>query len=413
MTRPGLVRSSVTFSLAKYYEPGEIDLARKIRVGVLFGGQSSEHEVSLASARSVLRAIDPDKYDAVPIGITKKGTWLTSGDPMAQLRAGGQGDASALEAGSSVFASDPSGGGRAEIVEIMPSKGGSRELTARLGQALDVIFPVLHGPYGEDGTVQGMLALTGIPYVGSEVLGSAAGMDKITMKSVFRDSGLPVASYVGVTRAEWERDHVGVQARAERLMQYPMFAKPSNMGSSVGVGKIHGPQEFATAVDLAARYDRRIVIEQGLDARECECGVLGNDAPEASVVGEVVPGNEFYDYRAKYVDDNSDLVIPAQIPGKLAEEIRHLSVEAFKALDCAGMARVDFFVARDLSQVWISELNTIPGFTRISMYPKLWEASGVPYPELIDRLIALAFERHQDRVRNKQALDDIGGALEV
>lgn len=388
-------------------------MARKIRVGVLFGGQSSEHEVSLASARSVLHAIDPDKYEVVPIGITKKGAWVTSGDPMAQLRAGGQSDVAALEAGSSVFATDPSGGGRAEIVEIMPGKRGSRELTARLGEALDVIFPVLHGPYGEDGTVQGMLALTGIPYVGSEVLGSAVGMDKITMKSVFRDHGLPVAPYLGVTRAEWERNHASVQMRAERLMPYPMFAKPSNMGSSVGVGKVHGPEKFAAAVDLAARYDRRIIIEQGLDARECECGVLGNDVPEASVVGEVVPGNEFYDYRAKYVDDNSDLVIPAKIPDDLSEEIRRLSVEAFKVLDCAGMARVDFFVARDLSQVWINELNTIPGFTRISMYPKLWEASGVSYPELIGRLIELAFERHEDRVRNKQALDDVGSALEV
>jgi D-alanine-D-alanine ligase len=380
---------------------------------VLFGGQSSEHEVSLASARSVLRAIDPDKYEVVPIGITKKGAWLTSGDPMAQLRAGGQGLVPALESGSSVFATDPSGGGRAEIVEIMPGKAGSRELTARLGQPLDVIFPVLHGPYGEDGTVQGMLALMGIPYVGSEVLGSAAGMDKITMKSVFRDHALPVAPYLGITRGEWERDPADVQARAERLMQYPMFAKPSNMGSSVGVGKIHAPTEFASAVDLAARYDRRILIEQGLDARECECGVLGNDAPVASVVGEIIPGNEFYDYRAKYVDDNSDLVIPAQIPDKLAEEIRRISVEAFKALDCAGMARVDFFLERDLSQVWLNELNTIPGFTRISMYPKLWEATGVPYPDLIDRLITLAFERHEDRVRNKQALDDIGSALDV
>jgi len=379
----------------------------------LFGGQSSEHEVSLASARSVLRAIDPDKYEVVPIGITKKGAWVTSGDPMAHLRAGGQGDVRTLESGSSVFATDPTGGGRAEIVEIMPGKSGSRELTARLGEALDVIFPVLHGPYGEDGTVQGMLALTGIPYVGSEVLGSAVGMDKITMKSVFRDHGLPVAPYLGVTRADWEHDLAGVQTRAERLMQYPMFAKPSNMGSSVGVGKIHGPEEFAEAITLAARYDRRIIIEQGLDARECECGVLGNDAPEASVVGEVVPGNEFYDYRAKYVDDNSDLVIPARIPDNLAEEIRRLSVEAFRALDCAGMARVDFFVARDLSQVWINELNTIPGFTRISMYPKLWEASGVSYPDLIGRLIELAFERHEERVRNKQALDDVGSALEV
>jgi D-alanine-D-alanine ligase len=333
---------------------------------------------------------------------------------MTQLRAGGkQIENASPDATSPVLAHAASTDDRAEIVEIKQGRGGADLMTARVVDTLDVIFPVLHGPYGEDGTVQGMLALTGIPYVGSEVLGSAAGMDKILMKSVFRDHGLPVAPYLGTTRAEWERDPAGVQMRAERLMQYPMFAKPSNMGSSVGVGKIHDPEEFAAAIDLAARYDRRIIIEQGVDGRECECGVLGNDAPEASVVGEVVPGNEFYDYRAKYIDDNSDLVIPAQIPDDVAAEIRRLSVAAFKALDCAGMARVDFFVERASSQVWINELNTIPGFTRISMYPKLWEASGVPYAELIDRLIALAFERHEDRVRNKKALDDVGSTLDV
>jgi D-alanine-D-alanine ligase len=278
---------------------------------------------------------------------------------------------------------------------------------------LDVIFPVLHGPYGEDGTVQGMLALAGIPYVGSEVLGSAVGMDKITMKAVFRAYGLPVAPYVFTTRAEWERDPAGVRRRVEQALGYPVFAKPSNMGSSVGVSKIHGPEEFAAALDLANKYDRRILIEQGLDAREFECAVLGNDQPEASVVGEVVPGNEFYDYRAKYIDDNSELIMPAQIPDGLAQEIRRLSLEAFKAVDAAGMARVDFFVERDLSKVWLNELNTIPGFTRISMYPKLWEASGVSYSELIDRLIELAMERQGDRVRNRQALDDVGGDLSV
>ncbi len=386
-------------------------MARKIRVGVLFGGQSSEHEVSLASARSVLRAMDPEKYDIVPIGITKRGVWLTTGDPLAQLRAGTSGELPSPPSGSSLIAPDPQGEGRAEIVEIVPGKNGMTEMTARVGERLDVIFPVLHGPYGEDGTVQGALALAGIPYIGSEVLGSAVGMDKITMKSLFRDHGLPVPPYTSTSRAEWERDPHDVQERAERLLHYPMFAKPSNMGSSVGVSKIHTPEEFADAVTLAARYDRRVLIEQGLDARECECAVLGNDAPQASVVGEVVPGNEFYDYRAKYVDDNSDLIIPARIPDHLAEEIRRLSVRAFTALDCAGMARVDFFVERDLSQVWINELNTIPGFTRISMYPKLWEASGISYSELIDRLIELAFERHQDRHVSKKALDDLGTDL--
>jgi D-alanine-D-alanine ligase len=381
-------------------------LGRKIRVGVLFGGQSSEHEVSLASARSVMAAMDPDKYEVVPIGITKVGAWLTSGDPMALLRAGGVESTS-----TALLAPDLSGQGHAEIVQINPGKSGA--FSASAGRALDVIFPVLHGPYGEDGTVQGMLELAGIPYIGAGVLGSAVGMDKGLMKDVFRAVGLPVAPYVVALRHRWEREPAAVQAEAEKALGYPMFAKPSNMGSSVGVSKIHGPEEFAAAMNTAARYDRRIVIEKGLDAREMECAVLGNDRPEASVVGEIVPGNEFYDYRAKYVDDNSDLIIPAEIPKRVSDEIRRVSVEAFRAVDAAGMARVDFFVERDLSAVWLNELNTIPGFTRISMYPKLWQASGVSYPELIDRLIELALERHEDRRRNKQALDDVGSDLNV
>ncbi|HET9495847.1 MAG TPA: D-alanine--D-alanine ligase family protein [Chloroflexia bacterium] len=381
-------------------------MGRKIRVGVLFGGQSSEHEVSLASARSVMAAMDPDKYEVVPIGITKAGAWLTSGDPMAQLRAGAVDSTS-----TALLAPDLSGQGHAAIVQINPGESGAFSATG--GRALDVIFPVLHGPYGEDGTVQGMLELASIPYVGAGVLGSAVGMDKGVMKDVFRASGLPVAPYVVALRHRWEREPQTVQAEVEKALGYPMFAKPSNMGSSVGVSKIHGPEEFAAAMDTAARYDRRIVIEKGLDAREMECAVLGNDRPEASVVGEIVPGNEFYDYRAKYVDDNSDLIIPAEIPKRVSEEIRRISVEAFRAVDAAGMARVDFFVERDLSAVWLNELNTIPGFTRISMYPKLWQASGVSYPELIDRLIELALERHEDRRRNRQALDEVGSDLNV
>ncbi len=368
----------------------------KIRVGVLFGGQSSEHEVSLASARSVMSALDPQKYEVVPIGITKGGAWLTSGDPMQALQDGEQ--------------THPAGG----EVELVPFSGlPGVQVGAEAGKPLDLMFPVLHGPYGEDGTVQGMLELAGVPYVGAGVLGSALGMDKGVMKSLFIADGLPVAPYLCVTRAGWEADPAGVQSTAEEKLLYPMFAKPANMGSSVGIGKIHGPEEFSRAVHDAARYDRRIIIEQGLDARECECAVLGNDRPVASVVGEIVPGNEFYDYRAKYVDDNSDLIIPALLPEHTAEEIRQIAVAAFQAIDCAGMARVDFFVARDLSAVWINEINTIPGFTRISMYPKLWEASGLPYSQLLDRLIALALERHKDRLRNKTALLEAGDALDV
>jgi D-alanine-D-alanine ligase len=272
---------------------------------------------------------------------------------------------------------------------------------------------VLHGPNGEDGTIQSLLETAGIPYVGAGVLGSAVSMDKDVMKSVFVARGLPVLPYVCFTRSEWADDPGSIQRAAEAKLTYPMFSKPANMGSSVGVSKVHGPDEFASAVAAAAKYDRKIVIEQGVDARECECGVLGNDRPEASVVGEIVPGNEFYDYRAKYVDDNSDLIIPAKLPAHITREVRRLSVAAFKAVDASGMARVDFFVAKDLSSVWVNEINTIPGFTRISMYPKLWEASGVPYPELIDRLVQLAIERFADRQLNKQALDELGGDLQV
>lgn len=385
-------------------------MSRKIRIGILFGGQSNEHEVSLASARSVMKAIDPEKYEVVPIGITKRGQWLASGDPMAALRSGV--DSDGVPRLASMLAPDPSGSGRAELVQLTPDSRGALALSGAT-PPLDVIFPVLHGPNGEDGTIQGLLETAGIPYVGAGVLGSAVSMDKDVMKSVFIARGLPVLPYVCFTRSEWADDPGSIQRAAEAKLTYPMFSKPANMGSSVGVSKVHGPDEFASAVAAAAKYDRKIVIEQGVDARECECGVLGNDRPEASVVGEIVPGNEFYDYRAKYVDDNSDLIIPAKLPAHITREVRRLSVAAFKAVDASGMARVDFFVAKDLSSVWVNEINTIPGFTRISMYPKLWEASGVPYPELIDRLVQLAIERFADRQLNKQALDELGGDLQV
>lgn len=368
-------------------------MAGKIRVGVLFGGQSSEHEVSLASARSVMSALDAEKYEVVPIGITKRGAWLTSGDPMRRLRSGSD----AVEDSAGVSAALP--------LDIVGE--------GKSGKLLDVVFPILHGPYGEDGTVQGLLELAGVPYVGAGVLGSAVGMDKAVMKQVFIAQGLPVVPFVHVTRREWQRDPDAVRRNAEEQLLYPMFAKPANMGSSVGVGKIHGPEDFAAALDNAAKYDRRIIIEQGVDARECECAVLGNDDPQASVVGEIVPGNEFYDYSAKYVDSNSALFIPADLPPNISEEIRRISIEAFRAVDASGMSRVDFFVARDLSAVWLNEINTIPGFTRISMYPKLWEASGLTYPALLDRLIELAIERHGDRMQSKAALADVVGELDV
>lgn len=386
-------------------------MSKKIRVGVLFGGRSSEHEVSLASAKSVMRAMDPEKYEVVPIGITRAGEWIASGDPMGALRAGV--DEAAAPRLTSMLAPNPAGEGGAEILELSSSHANGLVVTAADSRRIDVIFPVLHGPYGEDGTIQGMLETAGIPYVGAGVLGSAVGMDKDVMKRLFISSGLPVAPFLSLTRSQWQSDPGGARLRAEEKLSYPMFAKPANLGSSVGISKVHGPDEFAAAIDLAARYDRKIIIEQGLDAREFECAVLGNEQPEASVVGEVVPGNEFYDYRAKYIDDNSDLIIPARLPEHVSGEVRRLSIAAFKAIDAAGMARVDFFVARDLSQVWLNEINTIPGFTRISMYPKLWEASGLSYPALIDRLIELAIERYDDRQLNKAALDDLGGELRV
>jgi len=259
------------------------------------------------------------------------------------------------------------------------------------------VFPVLHGTYGEDGTVQGLLELAGLPYVGSGVLGSALGMDKVAMKAVFRAHGLPIGDYVAVQRSAWRARPEAIVAEVEARLGYPVFTKPANLGSSVGVAKAHNREELVRGLDLAARFDRRLLVEAGINAREIECAVLGNDDPIASVPGEVVPSNEFYDYRAKYIDNASGLFIPARLPAETAAQIRDVAVRAFLALDCAGMARVDFFLCKDTGRVYLNEVNTIPGFTAISMYPKLWEASGVPYPELVDRLIELALERHEDR----------------
>ena len=352
---------------------------RKLRVAVIFGGKSGEHEVSLVSARSVMAALDKDKYEIYPIGISKTGRWLTEGDPMALLTAG-----------------------LPEEREPAPSLApGRRELIPGAGVAgfpeVDVVFPVLHGPYGEDGTVQGLLELADLPYVGAGVLGSAVGMDKVVMKAVFVANGLPVADYLVVLRHHWRQNPEEIIAQVEGRLAYPVFVKPANLGSSVGVSKAHDRAELRRGLDLAARFDRKLLVEQGINAREIECSVLGNDEPMASVPGEVVPSNEFYDYCAKYIDNASKLHIPAELPAKTVQQIQDLAVRAFLAIDCAGMARADFFLCRDTGQVYLNELNTIPGFTQISMYPKLWEASGLPYPALLDRLIALALERYQDK----------------
>ncbi len=364
-------------------------MAKKLRIGVIFGGKSAEHEVSLNSAQNVMRALDKNKYEVVPIGISKEGQWLMRGDPLLVLTGGQASLPKLLESGYQIV--DDLSTGR----EVIP---GSHAASL---PDVDVIFPVLHGPFGEDGTVQGLLELADIPYVGAGVMSSAVAMDKAAMKDLFRSHDLPTPKYVVFKRSEWERTPNRVAEVVAGEIGYPCFVKPANMGSSVGVNKAHGAAELAQALAEAALYDRKILVEYAVpDAREIECSVLGNDDPIASVPGEIVPGHEFYDYEAKYIDDSSQLLIPAPIDPMLAQRVRDLSIQAFLALDCAGMARVDFLLARATSKLYVSEVNTIPGFTRISMYPKLWEASGMSYSALIDRLIQLALERHADTHRS-------------
>jgi D-alanine-D-alanine ligase len=369
-------------------------MADKLRVGVIFGGRSGEHEVSIASAASVLNAIDKSKYEVVPIGITSEGRWLAGADP-SRLLSGATMEDSASEGGAVtavVVTGDPTRDG------LLPA--GDPTGAASVGH-LDIVIPVLHGTYGEDGTLQGLLEMAGLPYAGCGVLGSALGMDKEKAKLVFKASGLPVVDWTTARRHEFERDPDALCDRIEQRFPYPIFVKPSNMGSSVGVGKAHDRAELRTALATALDYDTKALIEPGLTVRELECGVLGNDEPIASVVGEVVSSNEFYDYRAKYVDNASRLFIPAEIPAETATSLREMAVRAFLALDLSGLARVDFFLDKDSGQLHLNEVNTMPGFTQISMYPKLWEATGIPYPELLDRLIALGLERYADKQRTK------------
>jgi D-alanine-D-alanine ligase len=374
-------------------------MAEKLRVGVIFGGQSGEHEVSLVSAQGIMSAMDREKYEIISIGITKKGRWLTNGEPMKLLQSGGPDES------VHVAEAEP------ETRELVPRNTSTepgrsrRELVPGTRETgfpqVDVVFPVLHGPYGEDGTVQGLLELADIPYVGAGVLGSALGMDKIAMKAVFTSHGLPVVEHVAFKRRDWERDPGAVMELIEQELGYPCFIKPANLGSSVGISKVHQRSELAPALHLAARYDRRMLAERAVNAREIEVSVLGNDEPIASLPGEIIPCREFYDYIAKYIDDRSELIIPADLPPELTRRIQELAVAAFLAVDCAGMARVDFLLDKDTGKLYLGELNTIPGFTPISMYPKLWEASGISYSELIDRLIELALERHADNSRSE------------
>ena len=361
---------------------------RKYRVGVLFGGRSSEHEVSLASARNVMDALREAGHEVVPIGITPQGRWLPQPDAWARLSA----KAAGALAGDA-DADDEAGWG------LLPHGEAGHALPQ-----IDVIFPVLHGPYGEDGTVQGMLEMANLPYVGSGVLASACGMDKEVAKRLFAGAGLPQVAYVLLQRSTWRSNPGGCIAEVEAALAYPVFVKPANLGSSVGISKARNREQLAEALELAAQFDRKLLVEAAVPhVRELEVSVLGNDAPIASVPGEIVPGNEFYDYNAKYIDDNSELLIPAPLAADTVQRLQKYAVRAFAAVDCAGLARVDFLMDGESSELFLNEINTMPGFTRISMYPKLWEASGISYPELVDRLVQLALERYADRQENSTA----------
>jgi D-alanine-D-alanine ligase len=369
----------------------------KLRVGLIFGGRSGEHEVSLVSARGVMNAIDKDKYEVVPIGITKEGRWLASGDPHKALCSG-----VIAESHPAALLAEPSQRGLMRLEEHERDQG----IRAVRESRLDVIFPILHGPFGEDGTVQGLLELADIPYVGAGVMASAVGMDKSIFKAVMRAHGLPVVRDLLVKRRAWEREPEGTLTRIESEIGYPCFVKPANLGSSVGISKAHHRSQLRSALDSAARYDRKLIVEVAIHgAREIEVSVLGNDDPIASVPGEIVPCNEFYDYAAKYIDDRSELLIPAPIPEQTAEQVRQMAIDAYLAIDCAGLARADFLMDAGTSKVYVNEVNTLPGFTPISMYPKLWEASGISYTDLIDRLIQLALERHSDKSRSATSYD--------
>jgi D-alanine-D-alanine ligase len=390
---------------------------KKLRVGILFGGRSGEHEISLLSAASVFKAIDPNKYEVVPIGITKDGRWLTASDAERLLHGkAGEGARPTLRAG------DPDTTASAAVLQngeavVFPPEPHNSSMTPFQTEApvrrasdrainVDVIFPVLHGTFGEDGTIQGLLELADLPYVGAGVLGSAAGMDKDIMKSLFRAAGLAIVKHVTVLRSEWESVPKKVQKLVESKPKYPVFVKPANLGSSVGISKARDRRELGPAIDEAAKFDRKIVIEEGVGgkknkAREIECSVLGNDNAQASVPGEIVPSAEFYDYSAKYLDEGSQLIIPAKLTKAETKTVQELAIAGFRAVDCSGLARVDFLMDPKSRKIYLNEINTMPGFTSISMYPKLWAASGVGYSELISRLIQLGLDRHAEKKRNQ------------
>lgn len=342
---------------------------QKLIVAVLFGGRSGEHEVSLVSARSVINALDKKKYDVKLVGITKTGKWISGNNSLALLE---------VKSGKLLL-------GKNQINIISENK-------------IDVVIPILHGPYGEDGTIQGLLEMADIPYVGSGVLGSAVGMDKIAMKMIFQANGLPICKFQWFLRTEWKKNKSGIIKNIEKELGYPCFVKPANSGSSLGISKAHNKKELMKSIKLAVEYDRRILVEQGVNCREVECSVLGNDNPKASILAEIIPGKEFYDYEAKYTDGLSQAIIPAKLSKVIVKKLQDLSCKTFKVLDLAGMARVDFFIRKENNEILLNEVNTIPGFTNISMFPKLWEASGIKYSRLLDILIELALRRHREKI---------------
>lgn len=364
-------------------------MSNKLRVGVIFGGRSGEHEVSLRSAESVINALDRNRYEVVPIAITRQGSWLASSAATNLL------PSQVMETADQRVAiiGDPTARGLTRFAAT------ARDSSER--EPLDVVIPVLHGTYGEDGTIQGLLEMADVPYVGCGVLASACGMDKVIMKRLFHEAGLPIVDYLWFLRTQWEADPLRVEARIMAEIGFPCFVKPANLGSSVGISKAESASELQPAITLAAKFDRKVMVEKGVQAREIEVSVLGNDEPLASVPGEIAPTADFYDYEAKYIDPNgARLLIPAPLEADTTAELQRMAIRVFQAVDGAGLARVDFFLEKETNRILVNEINTMPGFTSISMYPKLWEASGLSYSELIDRLIHLALERHREKSRN-------------
>lgn len=367
-------------------------MANKTRVAVVFGGRSGEHEVSIVSAKNIMEAMDREKYDVIPIGITKDGKWLS-----------GENAINAFQTGNYSGLTEVSLNTKSGANELLHLSGNTYEI-----MNVDIFFPALHGPFGEDGTIQGLFEMANVPYTGCGVLASSVGMDKLMTKAVWDQAGLPIIPYVGVNKRAWDMTSEDVIQKIEDELDYPVFVKPANMGSSVGISKAKNREDLRKAMDLACQFDHRILVEKGLDVRELECAVLGNDDPQIASVGEVLVGGEFYDYNDKYIDGKSSTQVPADIPSSLAQEVQEIALRAYKVLDCSGLARVDIFFDKKTKGLHLNEINTLPGFTSISMYPKMWEKSGIPYAKLIDKIIELGFEKHAQKNENKVSFDNAG-----